>query len=200
MTDPLSVHPHDEDLLAEIRLLTDLMIAANDADVRVDPDTIDLILRRPPLASAPIWAPFVPHQRTGRLRRTPDPGGKRARVLAREVAIHHRAIEIHQMAMARFTQLGQYERAELVRRRLRHARKLLHQARQQQEELLQGYAALGNNTGPDAVGHAVADGSAVSVCGLDLAPMIGVGQDFSSLPAERQCRECAAAVTHANER
>jgi len=196
MTNALSAHPHDEELLAEIRLLTDLMIAANDADDRVDPDTIDLILRRPALASAPIWAPFVPHQRTGRLRRTPDPGGKRARALAREIAIHRRTIEIQQIAMTRFTQLGQYERTELVRRRLKHARKLLHQALQQQEELLQGYAAMGHSSAPDASGHAVADGSAESVCGLDLAPMMGVGQDFSSLPAERQCRECAAAVTH----
>ena len=181
MTDPLSMLPHDEELLAEITLLTDLMIAANAADVRVDPNAIDLILRRPPLAGAPIWAPVVSHQRTRRLRRTPDPGGQRARALAREIAILHRAIEIHQIEMARFTQLGRYDRADLVSRRLKHVRELLHQALlQQQEELLhQDDAAMGNGFGPDAVGHAVADGSTVSVCGLDLAPMMDVGQDFS---------------------
>ena len=201
MTDPLSVHPQDEELLAEIGLLSDLMIAANDADGRVDRDIIDFILRRPPLISVPVSTSLVPLQRTALPERTRDAQGKRARAVAREIAIQRRAIGISQTAVARFTHLGQYERAEVVRRRLKHAHTLLQLALQQREGLLhQDYAAMGDGRGPNAFGHAVAEGSRLSVCGLAVSAMMGVAEDFSLLPAERQCPACGVAITNGAER
>jgi hypothetical protein len=70
MTDPLSMNPHDEELLVEIELLTELMIAANETDGRVDADTIDLILTDCPQVEKPISKPTAPHQRAG----PPGPG------------------------------------------------------------------------------------------------------------------------------
>jgi hypothetical protein len=65
MTDPLSMNPQDEEVRCEITLLTDLMIAANDAAGQVDPDAIDRILRSRTLAGDQDPAPFAPRQRTG---------------------------------------------------------------------------------------------------------------------------------------
>jgi hypothetical protein len=65
MTDPLSLATHDEELLAEITLLTELMLAANEAaDGRVPPDILDRILRQSPSAREPVDAPLVPQQRS----------------------------------------------------------------------------------------------------------------------------------------
>jgi len=66
--------------------------------------------------------------------RDPHPGPRErvTRALAREVAAHRRAVEAHESAVARFTELGQLERAEAARTRLQHARKLLYQALEQQ--------------------------------------------------------------------
>jgi hypothetical protein len=86
MTDPLSMNPKDEELLSEIVLLTDLMIAANEADGRVPPDTLDLILAGTPLAREPAALPSVPRQRTGWPTDGRDPRGKRARALQRDLA------------------------------------------------------------------------------------------------------------------
>jgi hypothetical protein len=197
MADQLSMNPRDEELLSEITLLTDLIIAANDADGRVDSDAIDRILGipPPPSARAPIAAPFVPHQRADPHGSTPGSRRERARAVTREAAFHRRAVHVHESAVAKFTELGHLERAEAARSRLRDARKLLHQALQQEgERWHQGYAAMGNGSGPDAIGHAVAGGSPASVCGLEVSAMVGVSQDFSSLPAEQQCPECSAAI------
>jgi hypothetical protein len=100
--------------------------------------------------------------------------------------------------VAKFTEVGQVERAEAARRRLQHARKMLHEALDQGRELLQqGYAALGLGSGPAHIAHACADGYPASVCGLDAASMVGIAEDFTAIPAERQCPACAAAIENA---
>jgi hypothetical protein len=146
MTDPLSLNPKDEELLSEIVLLTDLMIAANEADGRVPPDTLDVILSDGHPAREPRALLSVPRQRTSR---------------------------------------GADGRRDPRSRRLR--------APNQDRAPSDGrFAAMGIRSGPDVVGHAVADGSPVSVCGMEVLIMVGVADDFSSLPADRQCTHCSA--------
>jgi len=65
MADRLSTNPKDEDLLAEITLLTELMIAANDTDGLVDPDVVDRILSGHPTDRGQPPTPSVPRQRSG---------------------------------------------------------------------------------------------------------------------------------------
>jgi len=50
--------------------------------------------------------------------------------------MHRRAVEVHENAVARLTELGQLTRAEAARTHVKHARKLLHQAQEQQGEQL----------------------------------------------------------------
>jgi hypothetical protein len=86
MTDQWNLSPRDEELLIEITLLTDLMIAANEANGRVDPDALDVILGGPPSDGAPVSTPLMAPQWTGHpgdsrpARRNPseNPRGVRA--------------------------------------------------------------------------------------------------------------------------
>lgn len=125
MADNLSESPQDEDLLFEIMLLGDLMIAANEeADGRVPPNVVDSILRDTRERTSTPWVPSQPMAGAWEDR----DAGQRTRALQREIAMHRRAVEVHASAVARFTELGQLERAEGARMRLERARKLLHQA------------------------------------------------------------------------
>lgn len=121
--------------------------------------------------------------------------GRRAEVIAKEIDTHRRAIEFHEAAVARFTELGYVERVEAARTRVTNAQKLLRQALGQARELLQqGYAAMSIGPDSDAVVHAVADGAATSMCGVETADMIGFAEHFASVPCERQCSSCVAAI------
>jgi hypothetical protein len=66
MSDQLSMDLHDEELLVEIRLLTDLMIAANQADGRMAMDSVDLVLDVPAAVVRPLSMP--PAQLNGHAR------------------------------------------------------------------------------------------------------------------------------------
>ena len=120
---------------------------------------------------------------------------QRAKAIAREIVTHRRAINVHKAAIAKFIDVGQVERAEAVRKRLGHARELLIVAIGQQRDLVGGgYAAMGIESRPDAIVHAVVDGHRASACGLETAAMVGIADNFASIPPERRCPDCTSSI------
>lgn len=123
----------------------------------------------------------------------PTPRELVARALASEADTHRRAIECHETAVANLSGAGDFEGAEAARVRLANARKRLNECLEQERLLLRpGYAAMAAD--PREIAHAVAVGRSVSACGLQVAHMVGVAEDFTSLPPSRRCVDCVQAM------
>ena len=116
-----------------------------------------------------------------------------ARALGSEIATHRKAIEVHEAAVTQLSDSGNFDGAAAARVRLAYARKRLNEAVEQQRLLLRlGRGAMA--AGPDEVAHAVAADRPVSMCGLELAHMVSVTEDFNSLPSARRCPDCVQAM------